>query len=186
MGGSNDAHGSSPSDVSQLAIDPSRETSPEHHDAQSKDNVSPPGQAEDLKAFILSFLATSGPRSLACVLVGLIIATYIVLGRLGLLLIGLVLGIVLHASWEDTSGESRPEVLGGRGPRRRKELALELASRLLDMPKRKSTEADNEVGDREKAVKGKLSKDLEYSAFGPKTSVALRSLTDATIRDYVM
>lgn len=187
MGGSNDACPSSPSDRCQVTIEPGCDTSVEHGDSQSKDEVSRPVRTEDVKGFILNFLATSGPESLTCLFVVLAIATYVVLGRLGLLLIGLALGVVLHASWEGPSDESRPEAVASRSPRRRKELALELANRLLDWPKHTPTEGDNEMEDSlQTTVKGESTPDLDYSDFRPRTSIALRSLTDAAIRDYVL
>lgn len=187
MGASNDARASSPSGKSQSTIDSCHETSAEQIDSHPTDEGTRPVRAEDVKGLVLNFLATSSGESLAGVFVGLAIATYVILGRLGLLLIGLALGVVLHASWEGTHDDSRPKAVDSRSPRRRKELALELATRLLDVPQRKPTEVGNEVDDsRQRAVKRDSAPDLDYSVFGSRTSVALRSLTDAAIRDYVM
>jgi hypothetical protein len=188
MGDSNDARASSPADKSQsTTIDSCHETAAEQTVSRSTDEGARPIRAEDVKGFVLNFLATSSGESLACVFAGLAIATYVVLGRLGLLMIGLALGVVLHASWEDTSDESSSKAVDSRSPRRRKELALELATRLLDLPQRRPTEVGIEAEDsRQRTVEGDSAPDLDYSSFGPRTSVALRTLTDAAIRDYVM
>lgn len=189
MDGANDRP-ASPSSKSLSTPDPGPETSAEHPDTQSKDEAPYAVRAEEVKGFVLKFLATSSNESLAGVFVGLAIATYVLLGRLGLLLIGLVLGVVLHASWEGTSDESKPEGPDSRNPRRRKELALELASRLLDWPERARGELPNgDEDNRQRTVEtrdGRPETDLDYSAFGPRTSVALKALTDAAVRDYVL
>lgn len=168
----------------QSTYQPDRETSTHINDQASNTipDFTPSKEAKDL---ILGFLATSSSESLGCAFVALIFATYIILGRVGLLLIGLVLGVLLHASWEGKSHESRSGVPDSRSPRKRKELALELANRLLDWPKRITTEGNNDDG-RQRTIEAGRAANLDYSTFGPGTSTALKSITDAVIRDYVM
>ena len=159
-----------------------------HNGNQARDQIPSFIPAKELKDSILRFFATSSGESLGGAIAALIVATYILLGRIGLLLIGLVLGVLLHASWEGGNSESRVEVPGSRNPRKRKELALDLADRLLDWPRQKATEGHNVDNNdsRQKTINEGCAPSLDYSAFGPMTSAALRSITDAAIKDYVM
>lgn len=132
----------------------------------------------------LNFLATANNETLLGVLALLILVTYIILGRIGLLLIGVAVGVVLHASWEGLdqhTGEA-----SHNKPTRRKELALEVSSRLLEWPKRAMT--SDAKSDHEESIRApeELSlADLEYATFQPATADALRILTDAVVRDYI-
>ncbi|CAG8255872.1 unnamed protein product [Penicillium salamii] len=132
----------------------------------------------------LNFLATANNETLLGVLALLVLVTYIILGRIGLLLIGVAVGVVLHASWEGLdqhTGEA-----SHNKPTRRKELALEVSSRLLEWPKRVMT--SDAKSDHEESIRApeELSlADLEYATFQPATADALRILTDAVVRDYI-
>lgn len=156
---------------SQLPVNP---TSEEETGDLQKDGDSDPGQSKEIISSVLHFLSTSSNEALLCVFACLIAVTYILLGRLGLILIGTVLGVILHASWEGMSNEAT-----GKPNARRGEFALHIANRLLDWPPRKSPEAFDTKISRESSI------DLDYSTFRPKTAVALKSLTDAVIKDYV-
>ena len=156
---------------SQLPVNP---TSEEETGDLQKDGDSDPGQSKEIISSVLHFLSTSSNEALLCVFACLIAVTYILLGRLGLILIGTVLGVILHASWEGMSNEAT-----GKPNARRGEFALHIANRLLDWPPRKSPEAFDTKISREPSI------DLDYSTFRPKTAVALKSLTDAVIKDYV-
>lgn len=50
---------------------------------------------------ILNFLSTAGPEVLAAVVAGAAMVLYMLFGSLGLLLVGVVMGVVLHASLEN-------------------------------------------------------------------------------------
>lgn len=135
--------------------------------------------------YILHFLSTSTNETLLGVFSLLILVTYIILGRLGLLLIGVAVGVVLHASWEGLD-QHTGEVSPSNKSNRRRELSLEVSSRLIDWPKRMVT-SDSQTDYRES---GTLPEDLslvdlEYATFQPATAGALRTLTDAVINDYV-
>ncbi|GAB1199806.1 hypothetical protein APSETT444_009165 [Aspergillus pseudonomiae] len=54
-------------------------------------------QSKELVDFVIGFLSTASNEVLLGVFAGLVGTTYILLGRLGLLLIGVTSGIVLHA-----------------------------------------------------------------------------------------
>ncbi|KAJ9607298.1 hypothetical protein H2200_008371 [Cladophialophora chaetospira] len=125
----------------------------------------------------LKFFANASNETLGACAVGLCASTYLVLGRVGLVIIGAVGGVVLHATWENQYGgrsaEEKAEL-----ERRRKELGIEVAHRLLDIRDKKQERSDE--------AQSKLeSKTLDYSDFEPETRAALTSFTDAVIRDYV-
>ncbi|KAF2272226.1 uncharacterized protein EI97DRAFT_426739 [Westerdykella ornata] len=136
----------------------------------------------DLKSLTdrtLRFLATASNETLGACLVGLGAGTYIVLGRVGLILIGVVGGVVLHATWEGSLAVKD----GERVP---KELRVDVARRLLDWRGRDTSEkkaVDNE--DVQVDLKLLTGRELDYSDFRPETAAALTDLTDAVIRDYV-
>lgn len=174
------------SSIPSSKLQPDRDASTTHDSDQSGNKAPDLIPQKEAKDFVLNLLATSSGESLSCAVAALIFATYIVLGRVGLLLIGLVLGVLLHASWEGGNVGSRSEVLASRNPKKRRELALELANRLLDWPKRILPEGVNDEGSRRRTIEQGPGANLDYSAFGPRTSAALRSITDVAIRDYVM
>lgn len=169
---------------------PSKETritqSANHEDVQPNASF-PLVQPKDVVDYILNLLATSSTEGLLGIFALLIGVTYIVLGRLGLLLIGIAIGVVLQATWEGDANHAASGSLDARNPVRRRELALDVASRLLDWPTRKAVEVDQDNDDRQgqNAVQEASEVQLDYSSFRPETAAALRSLTDAVIRDYV-
>lgn len=162
---------------SQLPVNPkSGESSSTNHETGDlqEDGDSDPGQSKGILSSVLYFLSTSSNEALLCVFACSIAVIYILLGRLGLILIGTVFGVILHASWEDMINEATGKLNARRG-----EFALHIANRLLDWPSRNSPEALDTKISRESSM------DLDYSTFRPKTAVALKSLTDAAIKDYV-
>ena len=79
------------------------------------------------------FRLKSNNKTLGAHAVGLCATTYLVLGRVGLVLIGAAGGIVLHATWEASNHAGA----GGQGPtadssRKRRELGIEVVKRTLD------------------------------------------------------
>lgn len=136
---------------------------------------------------VLDFLSTSSNETLLGVFALLMLGTYVILGRVGLLLIGVSLGVVLHASWEGTShgGGNEESTL-----RKRKELALEVSHRLLDWPQRSAAatataDSKPDSGALATSPQDLSDEDLEYLSFRPATAAALRVLTDTVIKDYV-
>lgn len=159
--------------------------SADHEDVQP--NPSSLVQPKDAVDYILNLLATSSTEGLLGIFALLIGVTYIVLGRLGLLLIGIATGVVLHATWEGDANNAAIGPLDARNPVRRRELALDIANRLLDWPTRKAGQVDENNDNRQgqDGVQEASEIQLDYSSFRPETAAALRSLTDAVIRDYV-
>jgi hypothetical protein len=135
---------------------------------------------------VLTFLSNASNDTLGACAIGLCASTYLVLGRVGLVLIGTVVGVVLHATWEGSHGDEdgTDNALRKRRPRR-KELGIEVARRLLDW---KARNRDGEAAVEDEGVKVEASvatRPLDYAEFRPATGAALTALTDAIIRDYV-
>jgi len=133
----------------------------------------------------LHFLATASNETLGACLVGLGVITYLVLGRIGLVLIGVVGGVVLHATWEGNTNNNGDDRARGEEVRRR-ETGLDVAHRVLDW---RTTVAQSKegglYGDSSMDVKLCSGKNLDYAEFRPETASALNELTNAVIRDYV-
>lgn len=140
-------------------------------------------QMQQLADWMLHFLSTCGNESLLLVLVCLMGATYIILGRLGILLIGIALGIALHSSWEGASNRHSPETLSSN----RKQLSLNIVYKLLDWKSKQRIGIDPNVdNDGEYTTESKLDMDVNLSiSLGPATATALHSLIEAAVRDYV-
>lgn len=137
--------------------------------------------AQQLTNQALHFLSTASNETLGACLVGLGGTTYLVLGRVGLVLMGVVGGVVLHATWEGSLHESDTSV----EEKRKKEIGLEVAQRVLDWRRRSrnSDEGDDEIASAKVEIYSK--KTLDFTGFRPETQAALNDFTDAIIRDYV-
>lgn len=136
-------------------------------------------KARDLISQILEFLSNASNETLGACIVALGATTWLILGRVGLVLIGIVGGVVLHATWErDGHGHTNEEVSALEAKRRR-EKGLDVVGRVLDW--RKRTRGSEEPVDAET----RSLKTLDFSEFQPETGAALTTLTDAVIRDYV-
>ena len=150
------------------------------------------GDVKPLGDRALHFLATASNETLGACLVGLGAGTYLVLGRVGLVLIGVVGGVVLHATWD---GHAHHGPAGGTAgtsaEARRRELGVEVAYRVLDWRTRAQAKNQHDRDhDRDHDALGLSLKlysgtTLDYSSFQPETAAALAELTDAVIRDYV-
>lgn len=150
---------------------------------EAVDGVAAPAarlQAKPLTDGALHFLATASNEALGGCLVGLGAATYLVLGRLGLVLMGVVGGVVLHATWDGQqlrSGEDADKSTSSDA--RKRELGAHVAARLLDWRDQKHSRQ------RDPTVNLDSANTLDYSSLQPDTAAALTELTDAIIRDYV-
>ncbi|KAL2824687.1 PXA domain-containing protein [Aspergillus cavernicola] len=153
-----------------------------NEDNQGKTDKQSAMQLKELLDLALQFLSTCSTETLLLVLACLMGATYILLGRLGLIIIGVTLGVTLHASWEGpsnyTSLESR--IVG------RRLLSMNIVHRVLDWQNNKPIEDFQGHGSsREILIEGESDMELDLSLFGPATATALQSLIDAAVRDYV-
>ncbi|KAJ4346383.1 uncharacterized protein N0V89_010312 [Didymosphaeria variabile] len=140
----------------------------------------------DWKALLdraLVFLSTASNETLGACLVGLGAGTYLILGRVGLLLIGVVGGVALHATWESHAhgdhGAEKSQDL------RRKELGVDIAHRVLSWREQRDKGSSQDDDDADLSVKLYSGQELDFSDFRPETAAALTELTDAVIRDYV-
>ncbi|KAI9736813.1 MAG: hypothetical protein M1818_005864 [Claussenomyces sp. TS43310] len=129
-------------------------------------------KAGDLTTTLLHFLSTASNETICGIAIGLMVCTYLVLGKLGLLLIGALGGIVLHATWEDQNAP----INATRDMRREK--GLDVVKRILDL--RQDAKAKDEENDSLAAVTSK-----GFEDFRPETRAALEELVDAVIKDYV-
>ena len=134
----------------------------------------------------LHFLSNASNETLGACIIGLSATTYVVLGRVGLVLIGIVGGVVLHATWDPTNdasqgGESKAQELN-----RRREIGLDVAKRVLEWREKKAVDPSDQerdalgIGGVASPIKGS-----DFSNFRPETGTALNLFTDAVIRDYV-
>lgn len=132
----------------------------------------------------LDFLSTASNETIGACLVGLGASTYLVLGRVGLVLIGVAGGVVLHATWEGTRGA--PDARQGAvDERRRKEVGLDVIQRVLNWRTKTQADEANDHGEVRVDTFGLTERDLDFSDFRPETADALRAIADAVIRDYV-
>ncbi|MCJ1389797.1 hypothetical protein MMC18_002654 [Xylographa bjoerkii] len=127
---------------------------------------------------VLNFLSNASGQTLGACLVALCAITYLVLGRLGLLLIGSVGGFVLHATWERSTDGNVNDVVAE--VKRRREVGLDIVQRVLDWQDRKQVRQST---DEEVLQSGNQA--LDFKGFQPATGAALTELVDAIIRDYV-
>ncbi|KAL8870492.1 MAG: hypothetical protein Q9174_003481, partial [Haloplaca sp. 1 TL-2023] len=137
----------------------------------------------------LRFLSTATNETLGACLAGLGAITYLLLGRVGLVLIGMIAGIVVHATWEDKIAQ--PDEQGGplelgRRYRGGREDEQDILHRVLTW---RSSRHDNEPypnqGTKDIGVKSAAYGPHPFSGLRPATAEALTGLTDAVIRDYV-
>lgn len=155
--------------------------------AETQDNIIAIAKPWDLTSQVLSFLSTAGNDTIGACLVGLSAITYLVLGRIGLILIGVVLGVVLHATWDQTinaHGNADEDLKDT--DKRRKEQGFALLERVLDWRERRQNFSGPE-GDKvlEESPSTAVSTEWDFSDFPPATGTALNYLTEAVIRDYV-
>ena len=130
-------------------------------------------QARDLATKALRFVSTATPSTLTGIAVAFSGITYAILGRVGLLIIGAVGGVVAFVSLEARNPDIARAVRGEKGP--------EILDRVwLDLQRAKpqhDKDIDGE-GDEDNAFKA-------FDDFRPETREALGGLVDAVIRDYV-
>lgn len=149
---------------------------PDAVETESPGAPNPPDaiDAESLTTKVFSFLATATPGTLGGVAVGLAATTYLVLGRLGLVLIGAFGGIVSFIQWEQRNVDVVRAVKGERG--------LEVLERLLaarENPEDAASEGQNTGNDGGAAVVRSF-EDLQ-----PETRDAMNELVEAVIDNYV-
>ncbi|KAI1365726.1 PXA domain-containing protein [Xylaria arbuscula] len=153
--------------------DPAPQESPSLPTKPTKSETKPSTSADDdIATKIFRFLSTATPPTLGAIAVALAAVTYVVLGRVGLLLIGAFGGVTSFVIWES----QHPEVARAvRGEKRHAFL-----DQLLD----------NTYGDLGLKAQQEDEKDIatalqSFDDFQPETRDALHELVNAVIRDYV-
>jgi hypothetical protein len=138
---------------------------------------------QDMADKALHFLSHASNETLGACIVGLAATTYFVLGRVGLVLIGIVGGVALHATWE--ASHSSPDRLSANEAeqKKRREVGLDVVQRLLSTRAKKADISDTDESDDE--ARQLASTKADFSSFRPDTQAALNVFTNAVIRDYV-
>ena len=136
-------------------------------------------KARDLTSQVLEFLSHASNETLGACVVGLVAVTWLILGRLGLVLIGMVGGVVLHATWERNGQGYKSDGATSLEARGRREKGLDIAGRVLDWREKSKAKIEQHGAEQ------KAQRTLDFSEFQPETGAALTGLTDAVVRDYV-
>ena len=137
----------------------------------------PSSTTQDLINQILEFLSNASNETLGACLICLCATTYFVLGRIGLILIGVVGGVALHSTWENNNKAADLESTRSR------ELGLDVVQRVLSSRDSKDGTIADEEEHHNLSVTAR--KELDFREFQPATSAALSSLVDSVVRDYV-
>ncbi|KAG9234803.1 putative meiotically up-regulated gene protein [Amylocarpus encephaloides] len=140
-------------------------------DIPLEDSSSAPN-AEDPVTRALRFLSTASPETLGGIAVGLAACTYLILGKIGLVLIGALGGVVLHATWEGQSTSI------GTIEAKRREQGLDVVKRILDWRDGRANKTPEDSDDDNVVGTG-------FEGFRPETKAALNEFVNAVIRDYV-
>ena|SRR5579871_2946217 len=130
----------------------------------------------------LDFLSTASNETLGACLVGLGATTYFILGRVGLVIIGVAGGVVLHATWEKPTDDRARQL----EERRRREVGLDVVHRIL---KWRENRQDENNDDYEEHASGRVEiyskRTLDFTGFKSETAKSLNEFTDAVIQNYV-
>ena len=161
----------------------------DEHDMESSTSPKKTTSSQDtIRVFTdaaLKFLANANNETLGACAIGLCASTYLILGRVGLVLIGAVGGVVLHATWEASNDGEIPAGGSDKAASRKRELGLEVAKRVLDWRDRRTSLNKEDQSEDTKVEASVSATPLNYDGFRAATSAALTTLTDAIIRDYV-
>ncbi|KAI1817375.1 PXA domain-containing protein [Poronia punctata] len=128
-------------------------------------------QQDDIATRALEFLSTATPETLGAIAAALAVATYLVLGQIGLLLIGAFGGIYLFVLWESRNPDLARAVRGEKG--------RTLLDGLFEKGDGGIKQKDQDPDRDETALAH------SFDEFLPETREALYEFVDAVIRDYV-
>ena len=151
--------------------------------APAKSSPAISDRLQSLTDVTLRFLGNASNETLGACAVGLAASTYLVLGRIGLVLIGAFGGVLLGATWDHaqsaTGGDASKELA-----LRKRELGAEIVKRNLDW------RANNRALVGEEKLEDKVEpstsrKELDFSQYPPETASALTAFSEAVIQDYV-
>jgi hypothetical protein len=152
---------------------------PAQHQASYQETI------QSLTDQALKFLSTASNETIGACLVGLSATTYLVLGRVGLVLMGVVGGVVLHATWEGSVHTTISEARRDE-ERRRRELGLDVVKRAMIWRSKARDEQQAALKENEdQTIQFIGDTKLNFDNLPPETGAALTELVDAGIRDYV-
>lgn len=139
-------------------------------------------RVKSLTDIALKFIGNASNETLGACAVGLAASTYLVLGRIGLVLIGAFGGVVLSVTWDLTgaSGKSDEKEQAAR----KRELGIEVAKRALEYRSLRS-DGQEAVRSDDKIEASTARKILDFSDYPVATASALTDFTNAVIQDYV-
>ena len=141
-------------------------------------------RSKDLTGQILDFLSNASNETLGACIAGLGAATYLVLGRVGLVLIGVACGIAFHASWERTGEDDGFQQRAGS--RRKKAVGLDVVKRLLDARNRKHPDRLEDVSaTHADQVQVSPHEKLDFAHLSPESAESLGELVDAIVNNYI-
>ena len=131
---------------------------------------------------LLLYLSNGSNETLVATGILLCLLIYILLGRVGLIFVGMLVGVILQASW----GEDRPllnKFCSNGQKLRQRRTNRDLISEILDWRVEASSSEVNIY--KEPAVKSSNSHPVCLQSL-PRTTSALENFKDAIIRDYVL
>ncbi|OAL66973.1 hypothetical protein A7C99_2370 [Trichophyton rubrum] len=143
--------------------------------AQPKSATVPPSStSQSLVDQVSLFVAHADGTTLISISAGVVAVSYVLFGRLALLLVGAIGGVILHIWWEGqdngTNGDDE-----GAAKRKRHELSLEVANRLTAL----YVDNGSKQEDDEDTLNRSAESSLDYSKMGPATEAALTALTNS-------
>ena len=137
----------------------------------------PAPTSEKVVSKALRFLSDANPPTLVVCFLLLATVLHTIFGRIGLLIIGAVLGATAHASLEWTEKLDEPTV---RTYTRKRETGLDIATRLFDWQEKNLLK-----GQRDKdTVAPKPDRSTE-ARLGPASTAALEELESAILQGYI-
>ncbi|KAI0997134.1 hypothetical protein K3495_g11053 [Podosphaera aphanis] len=125
---------------------------------------------QNLATNILQYLSTASTETLAGLALVLAVLVYLILGNVGSIIIGIVIGAALHATWEHRNSTNDLQ--------KRTETSLDISKRLLEF--REKVHNIEESYNIEDSISNGI-----FESKKPETMAAIRELVDAIIKDYV-
>ncbi|KAA8914501.1 PXA domain-containing protein [Sphaerosporella brunnea] len=126
--------------------------------------ITTPNAAAELANKVIEYLSAAPPEQLIAISIGGAVVLYAVLGKLGLLFVGVVVGAVGHASLNLAHAKKDGSVF---------------SVEFHDWLEARKRAAGEEAGDDAVLVK------VHFSSLPPETAKAMEELVDAIVRDYV-
>lgn len=174
-----------------LELDKSTAAKPPESDEPISDNTRSnireevSAKIQELTNHALHFLSNATNETLGACLVGLGAITYLVLGRIGLVLIGVVGGVVLHATWEENNQNQTDDTVRALEVAKKRERGFDIIERILGWRGRSNEGVSEDDHLHIQDSTHTVSNEEDFSNFQPAARAALTNLTDAVIRNYV-